>query len=479
MLQIRKYYALLLCVAFLLAGNSLLSQQASAGISGDTLTTSSEIDYRVGTITITGNKKTKDFIILREIPFRTGETYSLQDLVKKFGDARRQLLNTTLFITVVVAAQNFEGNQVNISVTVKERWYIFPAPFLKPVDRNLNQWLVEQKAALNRVNYGIKFLYYNATGRNDKFKASIGNGYTKQFGLDYDRLYIGKDLKWGLKAGFSSSRNREVNYNTVNDKQAFIKDNDNFLSTYTNMYALLTYRRKIKARHSFGLAYANGNVSDTVVKLNPAFLVAGSKNIRFAEVFYTMDYFDLDYIPYPTRGYAAQLSFSKKGFDENFNLWTFRIKGSGFWPLTSKSFVSLVINSQLKLPFKQPYYNSRFLGYGEEFMQGYEYYVIDGVAGGFIKTTFTRELVKFSIKPPKIRGKIFEPIPFRILAKVYGNTGYVHNPQPGNNGLSNKMLYSGGFGIDIVTFYDLTLKLEYSFNQLGQNDLFLHRRSIF
>jgi hypothetical protein len=479
MLQIRKYYTLFLCVAFLLAGNSLHSQQAAAGMDVDSLSTHSGIDYRVGTITITGNKKTKDFIILREIPFLTGETYSLQDLVKKFDDARRQLLNTTLFITVVVAAQNFEGNQVNISVVVKERWYIFPSPYLKPVDRNLNQWLVEQKASLSRVNYGIKLLYYNATGRNDKLKASVGNGYTKQFGLDYDRLYIGKDLKWGMKVGFSSSRNREVNFNTVNDKQAFIKDDNNFLSSFTNMYALLTYRRKIKTRHSVGLAYAFGNVSDTVVKLNPAYLVAGNKSVRFAELFYNMEYFDLDYIPYPTRGYAAQLSFSKKGFDKNFNLSTFRIKGAGHWPITSKTFVSLVINSQLKLPFKQPYYNSRFLGYGDEFMQGYEYYVIDGVAGGFIKSTITRELVKFSIKPPTIRGKTFEPIPFRILAKVYGNTGYVHNPQPGDNGLSNKMLYSGGFGLDIVTFYDLTIKLEYSFNQLGQNDLFLHRRSIF
>ena len=114
------------------------------------------------------------------------------------------------------------------------------------------------------------------------------------------------------------------------------------------------------------------------------------------------------------------------------------------------------------------------------FMQGYEYYVIDGVAGGYLKTTLTRELLNFRIRVPATKkGKTPAKIPVRIFGKTYGNTGYVHNPQPGENILSNKMLYSGGFGIDILTFYDVTFKFEYSFNQLGQNGLFLHRKSIF
>ena len=101
------------------------------------------------------------------------------------------------------------------------------------------------------------------------------------------------------------------------------------------------------------------------------------------------------------------------------------------------------------------------------------------MAGGYIKTTFTREILNFNIKTPNIKGKRAERIPVRIFAKVYGNTGYVHNPQPGDNLLSNKMLYSGGFGIDILTFYDVTFRFEYSFNQLGQGGLFIHRKTIF
>ena len=98
-------------------------------------------------------------------------------------------------------------------VEVKERWYIFPVPYFKPVDRNLNQWLVEQKASLNRVNYGVKLLYNNVTGRNDKLKFWLIGGYTKQLSFSYDRLYIDKKMKWGMNVAFAMGKNREMNYN--------------------------------------------------------------------------------------------------------------------------------------------------------------------------------------------------------------------------------------------------------------------------
>ena len=446
----------------------------------DTSVTPDDSVYTIGKIIITGNKKTKSFIILREIPFKEGEEYSMKALLQKMADARKQLLNTALFLSVVVAAKDFEGFTINISVTLKERWYLFPSPFFNPIDRNLNQWIVEQKAKLNRVNFGIRLRYYNATGRNDKIKGLIGAGYTTQVSADYDRLYIDKKLKWGFTAGFSTGKNKEVNYNTIKDKQAFIKDNDVFLSHFTNVYALLTYRRKIRTRHSFGLAFTRGEVSDTILSLNSSYFKTGKRTISFPELFYNMSYFDLDYIPYPTKGYAVQFSFNKRGIDNSIDLWQFISKTSGSWHLAKKTFVNLNLYAGLKLPFKQPYFNQQFLGYGDAFMQGYEYYVIDGVAGGYLKTTLYQELLNFNIRIPAIKkGKEAQRIPFRFIGKAYGNAGYVHNPQPGNNFLSNKMLYSGGFGIDIVSFYDIIFKFEYSFNQLGENGLFLHRKSIF
>jgi hypothetical protein len=105
--------------------------------------------------------------------------------------------------------------------------------------------------------------------------------------------------------------------------------------------------------------------------------------------------------------------------------------------------------------------------------------VVDGVAGGYLKTSITRELFNWNVRPPARKGKNVSRIPIHVYGKIYGNAGYVYNPQPGDNSLSNTMLWSGGAGIDILSVYDFTLKLEWTFNRLGQNGLFLHRKSTF
>jgi outer membrane protein assembly factor BamA len=434
--------------------------------------------FVVRSIYIEGNKKTKQEFILREIPFKTGETYILQELVKKFEVARKQLMNTTLFHEVIVALKSFEGYNVDVSVQVRERWYIFPLPYFKPVDRNLNQWVVEQKASLSRVNYGAKLLYNNVTGRNDKLRLWIIGGYTKQISFSYDRLYIDRKLRWGFNFSFAMGKNKEVNYNTINDKQAFLKE-DTYLRNFLNIAAEATYRRAIKTRHRFGIMFTRELVSDTVVKLNPVYFPSSQKSLSFPEIYYRMSYYDLDYIPYPTRGYAAEVFVGKKGFSKNINLWQLSANGTGLWPLGKKTFFTLIAYGAIKLPFEQPYVTQHMLGYSDVFLQGYEYYVIDGVLAGYIKTAITRKLFSFNINLPQGKKWTAQRIPFSFYGKIYGNTGYVYNPQPGENYLTNRMLYSTGIGLDVLTLYDFTLKLEWSFNQLGQNGLFLHRKSIF
>ena len=70
-------------------------------------------------------------------------------------------------------------------------------------------------------------------------------------------------------------------------------------------------------------------------------------------------------------------------------------------------------------------------------------------------------------------------IPFTFFAKTYADLGYEYNKKEFAANLNNKLLYTGGFGIDILTFYDVNLRFEYSFNQLNQKGLFLHTQSGF
>lgn len=440
--------------------------------------TTDEKPFTVRHIVIEGNKKTKPDIILREIPFQPGDTYLLQDLVKKFEVARLRLINTALFHEAIVALKRFEGYDIDVLVQVKERWYIFPVPYFKPVDRNLNQWLVEEKGSFKRVNYGGKLVYNNTTGRNDKLRLWIINGYTKQLSFTYDRLYIDKKKKWGMLVSFATAKNKELNYILENDKQVFL-DHDDYIQNYTTATAELTYRKAIKTRHRFGFSYTKEKIADTVAKLNPDYFKSGRTRIEFPRLYYMMTYYDLDYIPYPTKGYAAEVIVQKEGFNSTVNVWQLTTKASAHWPVGKKTFFSLNTYGTVKLPFSQPFYSQRLLGYADVFIQGYEYYVIDGVAGGYVKAAFTRKLFTFNIQLPGVRKIAPQKIPIHIYGRTFGNTGYTHNPNAGNNYLSNKMLVSGGLGIDISTIYDFTLKLDWSFNQLGQNGIFIHKTVVF
>ena len=122
---------------------------------------------QINEIIIKGNNKTKGYIILREIQFKAGDSLSINELNESFQLARQQVYNTTLFHEVKITLAMISAFQVNVIVTVKERWYIFPVPIFQPVDRSLNEWLVKHNGDLSRVNYGVKFEHYNFSGRKD------------------------------------------------------------------------------------------------------------------------------------------------------------------------------------------------------------------------------------------------------------------------------------------------------------------------
>src|SRR5436190_8725064 len=483
-MQSLKIYLVIITLSAIIskAGAQPLLDKLSAYPSTDNLDTKENnqtAPFVIRNIFITGNKKTKASIILREIPFKPGDRFQLQELVSKFEDAHKQLMNTALFHEVTVALKSFEGYNVDILVDVKERWYIFPLPYFKMVDRNLNQWLVQHKASLDRVNYGVKLIYNNVTGYNDKLNIWLMSGYTQQVSMNYDRLYIDRKMKWGARVGVALGKNREVNYNTINNKEVFLKDTNNFIRSFFKTYLELTYRRAIKTRHRFGIGYTEERVEDTIVALNPKYFTLGRSHIRFPEIYYTMNYHNVDYIPYPLKGFETQVSLSKKGLNHIVNVWQLDLSTGNYWQLFPKTYLSINTVSTLKLPFKQPFFNSRLMGYGEMFMQGYEYYVIDGVAGTCVKTTLSKKFFDFGVPLRVTKKQTIDRIPFRIFGRIYSNAGYVYNPTPGFNNLNNKMLFSGGVGLDIVTIYDVSIKLDWSFNQLGQNGIYLHRTNNF
>lgn len=471
-----KFLSLILVLSLCSAARAQLADSLTI-IAGQADTTAADSLIEIGDVIVTGFKKTKPYIIEREIPFKKGNHILQSELADKLKLCRQQVMNTSLFVDVEVAVIARQANLIFIEVHVKERWYLFPLPYFDLVDRNLNQWWVEHKRSLDRINYGVKFTQHNFSGRNDKLNILFISGYTQQASIRYDNPFFDNKLKHGFGIGLSYSRNRELTYTTSLNKQLFFKHDNQFVIKQVHADLSYSYRPAIKTRHNFRVAFTETEISDTVVKLNTAYFGEGRTKIRFPDLAYSLVYFNVDYIPYPLKGFMGDFSVYKR-LGRSTNLWQFSGKATYSFPLLPKTFLQFQASASLKLPFKQPYYNLRLFGSSDLYMRGLEYYVIDGVAGGVVRGTAKQQLLSFKLHNP-LGTRTHDKIPFRLLFKTYGDLGYAYAPKPGNSVLNNKLLSTYGVGIDILTFYDIVVKLEYSFNQLGDRGFFVHSKDDF
>ncbi len=436
--------------------------------------------FVISQIFISGNIKTKPYIIQRELPFKIGDSVYLPDLVKGFRRARELLINTRLFNDVIVALKSFHGNQVDVTIEVRERWYIFPIPYFKPVDRNLQAW-ADNNYALSRVNYGLKFSHNNFTGRNDKLRLWLITGYTKQVQLNYDQPYADKSLKHGFGLGVFYSALKELNLATVNNQQVFLNADSiaftgKYLTEQYNFNASYYYRPAIKTRHTLRFSMNYFKIDSVVTAKSPFFFNENKLKIVYPEFSYDLDYQDVDYVPYVLRGFLGNINLLRRGFNSDMNLWQASGRFTVGAPLGGKYYFGLQGYGTIKLPLTQPYFNQRLFGYGDTYLRGLEKYVVDGVAGVLFRSTFRKQLFSFSFGTgiPTLQR-----VPVKIYIKAYNDLGYSYNPNFRDNSLVNTLLYTAGTGIDIVTAYDLVLRFEYDWNQLGEHGLFFHIKNDF
>lgn len=157
---------------------------------------------------VTGTKKTKVYIVYREIQFKKGDSILLSDLYKELEQARIQVYNTTLFNEVKFEVTAIDASNINVQVRVLERWYLYPIPQFKLIDRNFNEWYKTYHHSLNRVEYGLKFVHYNLSGRRDQLRIYLINGYSKNISFSYTAPYSNKKLNEGFTIGGGYSQKK-------------------------------------------------------------------------------------------------------------------------------------------------------------------------------------------------------------------------------------------------------------------------------
>jgi outer membrane protein assembly factor BamA len=440
-------------------------------------------------LAVSGIKKTKVSVVYREIQFKNGDSLKIADLQKELEHARQQVYNTTLFNEVALELVAVDAYNINITVRVTERWYLYPLPHFKLVDRNFNEWYKTYNADFSRVNYGIKLVHYNLTGRRDQLRIYFINGYSRNISFSYTAPNGSKAITDGFTIGGGFIQKRELAYKTTyydsllfypSEPATIARAYFNYKSWYANAGYII--RKGLFKKHIFGGAYTYLKVADSVIdkKYNPNYFKDSVNSKNIIDISYTLQYSNVNNGSYPLTGKTAYFSILKRGlgFTGGINMLSLEAGLNKFFDMGSSWYSSIQLNGKIKFPFDQAYINQRGLGYGDTYLRGLEYYVIDGVATALIRSTISKKIVSFNV-PFIFFPKLLTKIPFTIFAKTYADMGYAYTKKTYETNLNNRFLYSGGFGIDILTLYDINLRFEYSFNQLKENGLFLHSKSGF
>ena len=436
----------------------------------------SDTTFVVDHIFISGNKHTKNKIILREIELKKGDTVFLHTLLNKIKKSKQNLINRSLFNTVDITPKRHDFNKVDLYVEVTERWYIWPIPILTYADRNFNVWW--ETKDFSRLNYGVNLRIYNFRGRMETLNVILQGGYDKTVSFDWQVPYINKQQKWGIEVSGGATFNHETDYKLDKNKLVYYHEEKSYSKKRISGLVTATYRPKYYFIHKLAFGYDHWEFADTLLELNPDLAYSHSR-FSYLSLEYNFKYDFRDYAPYPLHGFYAEADLKQDGLgllSKEVNLFSLYLVFDQYIQLHKRWYFAYSLTTQLIPNRYQPYFFQKGLGYDPMGTRGYQLYVVRGDWIGQFRSN-----LKFAIVPKKsfilrfIKTEKFNRFFFGLYANVFFDGAYASSrtPYKNNSFLNNTFLYGTGVGLDFVTFYDVVIRAEYVFNKNKEHHFFI------
>ncbi|MCX6247466.1 MAG: hypothetical protein NTW10_07015 [Bacteroidetes bacterium] len=432
----------------------------------------------IRSVTIDGNHLTRSSIILRELPFHEKDTLREASFRQMLTEGRENIFNTTLFnfVTLDTLPRDGSPRQMDVVIHVVERWYIWPWPFFEISDRNFNTWV--ETTDLSRLTYGIDLTIKNVRGRNETLKVPVHFGFNQKIGFSYKIPYLDRRKIIGMAFGAEYNRNHEVIVETHDNKTVYYKDPDQFPRQNLYAFAELLVRPSFYARHTLHFGFNGWFFSDSLLRI-PGYAADSSNYLNYFSIGYQYknDRRDVQFYPLTGSYFDAELAQNGLGLSP-VNEFFIKTNFRKYLQLYNRWYFASGLTVKVTFTPQPPYFMQRGLGYGREYVRGYEYYVIDGRDFILWKSNF-----KFALVPQRdmsldfLRSPKFNKVPYAFYLNVFCDVGYVwydgDQPDPTND-LRNSLLVGYGVGIDLATYYDIVIRLEAAINGKGVPGLYLH-----
>ncbi|MFI5204714.1 MAG: hypothetical protein ACHQF2_09485 [Flavobacteriales bacterium] len=429
----------------------------------------------IAKIIVIGNEKTDEDIILREITFRSGDT--VRNIAAAIKRSEANLVNMELFNYVKVSYYAVAGGFVDVLIEIKERWYFWPIPLFSLAETNFNTWWLTKD--FRRANYGLLLVKKNFRGRNEDIAVKGQIGYSKELVALYSRPYLSKSQRLGFTVSAGLIQLGEITVATVNNKRVFFRSGHG--RTRQELFGRLgfNFRNKFYWSHYLEFGYQNIQVVDTLTRFTNDYFFANSPHTEFPGATYVVRYDKRDNKGYPLAGWLVHGEIQKYGIaiagQKNLNVLHATAYARNYFPVGSRWYAAWQLKYKRTFTNNLPYYFQRALGY-DDFVRGFEYYVIDGQHFGLLKSNLKFNIVKPHVRPIEWLSKTnLYKFHYASYLNFYVDAGYVWDKYYAvKNDLANEMLYSFGVGLDVLCYYDKVMRFEYSFNSLMEHGFFIH-----
>jgi outer membrane protein assembly factor BamA len=397
--------------------------------------------FIVNDIQILGNRTTKEYVILREMSIKKGDTLS-QEIIDR---DRNNIYNLGLFNKVDIEYA-LRQDTVTLYVLVSERWYFIPYPVLGMKYRDPSKWY-----------YGGGLMHQNFRGRNEKVYASIGFGYDRWFMLNYQNPKLTKEGDIFISGAFAIQKVHNLS-----------SSNGEYENSNISLSGTLGKRFGMYQTLSGTIGYQVWQVNDPQLQRT----VSASGRDAFPTISLQYRYDTRDNREYTTDGSLLSLGFGKSGFGESeMNLTGFSYDLRHFFGFSSGSTVGVRTIGSFTWGGVIPPYRHVFFGYDER-IRGYFYTTMEAEN----RIGMSAEL-RLPILLPRYLEINFLGIPefqklrYGIYFAFFADAGKLWYR---NQILSQQPWYSGvGAGFQFLLPYGFTIRTEAAINNLGKTEGFI------
>ncbi|NOZ57785.1 MAG: BamA/TamA family outer membrane protein [Calditrichaeota bacterium] len=396
------------------------------------------LGQRVVAERVEGNRRTKPWVILRELKTQVGDSVTPSDL----QEDRDRVLNLGLFERAELTLHPGPSGDTLV-VRVWERWYIFPFPILFANEHDLR-----------KLSYGLGLAHFNFRGRAEILSVVGWLGYNPALRFSYSNPWFGGKHRFlgSLEVFWASIRGKSLEFPEYHEKQRGVK------IRFGKRFSYGTYIVGLA-----GYTFRRTEPPDLGVTIDP-----GGRD-AFGTLGLLAIFDGRDFRPYPWRGYYLETSLKQNGFGSPVVDYTRLVVDARTYlplPVGSLGFRLVTKLSRGRVPV----YDRVYIGY-EERVRGHFSKRLEGDNMGLGSAEWKMTLLPLRYWPAPSYLPLTTALKFGLNASVFYDVAAVW--RDGQAARSGTWLHGFGLGLHVRVPYAEVVRLEAAFDEDGRPEFIL------